>query len=339
MNRRQNPAKLPANPRDLADLSLRLSDLVRRAFIAAPARAAAMIALLFLAIAACSPAGAAADSGVAASMANNSDPRHDSGSLKVLNWNVLYGFNHGNSVQEGIDWIRSQDPDVVALQELNGHTAASLQEMSQRWGHTHAVILKEDGFPVGLTSNREIEVIERRVEGFHHGYLHGRTHGIHFFVVHFWPGKDHEAAHVVTSIRPLLEQQRDVIVLGDFNTHSRKDAAFLATRSGVTPQFAVVDLLVSTGFVDLVHKHDPQAKYSCPSPITIPRWSESMEVLATKRQRIDFVFASESLAARSVSAGIGISERLHGISDHYPVIAEFRMPDREMSGSNQAGKQ
>ena len=43
--------------------------------------------------------------------------------LKILNWNVLYGFNHGNSIELGTRWIVNQSPDVVALQELNGNTS------------------------------------------------------------------------------------------------------------------------------------------------------------------------------------------------------------------------
>ena len=35
--------------------------------------------------------------------------------LKIVNWNVLYGFNHGKSVEKGAKWIAAQAPSVVAL--------------------------------------------------------------------------------------------------------------------------------------------------------------------------------------------------------------------------------
>lgn len=246
--------------------------------------------------------------------------------LKVLNWNVLYGFNHGKSVQEGVRSIHGQAPDVVALQELNGNTSDSLKKKAVDWGHSHSVILKERGFPVGLTSNAPIEVIEKKVEGFHHGYLHCKTHGIHFFVVHFWPGKDHEADAIIKRIEPLLQNGESVIVLGDFNTHSRNDTSFLAERENVKPLYEVVDLFESKEFVDLTYKHDKQAKFSCPSPITIPKWSASLEVLKSKRQRIDFIFADSRLQKHSVSGTVLVSEELDKISDHYPVVAEFEFP-------------
>ncbi len=128
--------------------------------------------------------------------------------FRVVCWNVLYGFNHHKSVKEGVQWLAKQQPDVVALQELNGNTAKSLAKLAKQWGHGYSAILKENGFPVGLTSKQPIEVIERRVKGFHHGYLHCKTSGVHFFVVHFWPGKDHEAAHVLKQIQPLHKQDR-----------------------------------------------------------------------------------------------------------------------------------
>lgn len=246
--------------------------------------------------------------------------------LRVLNWNILYSFNHKRASAAGTRWISDNKPDVVALQELNGNDDRSLAAMAKKWGHKHSAILKKNGFPVGLTSREPIQVFERRVKGFHHGYLHCRTHGVHFFVVHFWPKKDHEAKVILEKVRALLAAKQRVIVLGDFNTHSRKDAEFLKSRNSVKPLYDVVDLFESHKFVDLVHKHSPSIKYSCPSPITIPKWSASMEVVKSKRQRIDFVFASEELARTSRSATIVRSKELDKISDHYPVLVEFERP-------------
>lgn len=246
----------------------------------------------------------------------------DKSNFKVVCWNVLYGFNHGQSVEEGAKWLTEQAPDVVALQELNRYTSESLNQLAQNWGHKHSAILKEKGFPVGLSSRQPIEVLERKVEGFHHGYLHCKTCGIHFFVVHFWPRKDHEAEHVLNKATALLARGERVIVLGDLNTHSRKDKEFLE-RADRETWFTVTDNLEAGGFVDLVHKHDRKSKYSAPTPITIPKWSANLEEVRSKRQRIDFIFADGKLQASSVHGTILTSEVLDGISDHYPVVAEF----------------
>lgn len=246
--------------------------------------------------------------------------------LKVVNWNVLYGFNHQNSVEQGVDWIKKQSADVVALQELNGHSETDLGKLASAWGHPYSVILKEQGFPVGLTSSQPIEVIKRQVEGFHHGYLHCKTQGIHFFVVHFWPGKYKEVDEILDRIAPLLSQKESVVILGDFNGCSRKDEAFLKANARLRERdYTFVDKVEANGFVDIVNKHDKNAKVSCPSSITIPKWSADMEELKLKRYRIDFIFADQELAKNSRSGTILLAEEIEAISDHYPVIVELNI--------------
>jgi endonuclease/exonuclease/phosphatase family metal-dependent hydrolase len=84
--------------------------------------------------------------------------------------------------------------------------------------------------------------------------------------------------------------------------------------------YQVVDLFEKQGFTDLVYKHDKSALFSCPSPITIPKWSKTMEELKAKRQRIDFIFADSLLQHDSNSGTILINEEVERISDHYPVV-------------------
>ncbi len=89
------------------------------------------------------------------------------------------------------------------------------------------------------------------------------------------------------------------------------------------PDFSFVDQVESLGFVDMIHKHDPLAKVSCPSPITIPRWSRDLAELKTKQYRIDFVFADLKLAQGSESGTLLLEPVINTISDHYPVVVVF----------------
>ncbi|MDC0325345.1 endonuclease/exonuclease/phosphatase family protein [bacterium] len=246
-------------------------------------------------------------------------------SFKIINWNVLYGFNHHQSVKEGSSWIAKQQPDVVALQELNGISEEQLGQYSPDWHHPHAVTHKETGFPVGLTSKEPIQVIERIQKGGHHGYLHCKTYGIHFFVVHFWPGVFFEINQVMSTASQLLKDEEKVIILGDFNGCSRNDASFLKTNASMRKiDYAFVDKVEAAGFLDIVYKHDPNAKISCPSPITIPKWTQTMEELKMKQYRIDFIFADSILAKQSISGTISRDKEIDTISDHYPVIVELK---------------
>lgn len=248
--------------------------------------------------------------------------------LKVMNWNVLYGFNHQQSIDEGAEWLKSQDPDVVALQELNGISEERLGELSKQWGHAYAVTHKSGGFPVGLTSNQPIQVLEREVEGFHHGYLHARTAEIHFFVVHFWPGKYHEADHIIQKALKEISKGNRVIILGDFNGCSRRDEAFLKVNATLREHdYTFTDKLEKSGWVDIVAELDPDAKISCPSPITIPRWTKDLEELRKKQYRIDFIFTDKQLTSKAISAGILTLPVIDTLSDHYPVFTVFEMEE------------
>jgi len=254
--------------------------------------------------------------------------------LKIINWNVLYGFNHHQSIEEASHWLKKQTPDIVAFQELNGISENELGEHAVSWGHAYAVTHKENGFPVGLTSNEPIEVLAREAEGYHHGFLHCKTYRIHFFVVHFWPGKSNDAEEILKRARSLQKQNEQVVILGDFNGCSRKDEAFLIANAKKRERdYTFVDMVEAQGFIDLVHKHDSQAKISCPSSITIPKWSKDMDELQLKRYRIDFIFADPSLAENSVAGTISLAKEIETISDHYPVLVELSIPDTAIQPS------
>lgn len=281
------------------------------------------VTCLTLVVSCCSVVGASVDTSDRAGDGANASVLEQR--LEVVSWNVLYGFDHGRSVARATEWIRQRQPDVVALQELNGFTTETLRETAARFDHPHAVLQKESGFAMGLTSTAPIEVLERRVRDFHHGFLHCRTHGIDFFVVHFCPGKEHEVEFVLGLARARVAGGARVAILGDFNSHARKDADFLAGKR-VEPSYAAIASVESAGFVDVVHRFDRNALYSCPSPITIPEWSKDEAELDSKRQRIDFILVDGELARRARSATIVRSRALDAISDHYPVVAEFAIP-------------
>ncbi len=248
-------------------------------------------------------------------------------SLKVICWNVLYGFNHHKSVESTQRWLAEQAPEVIAFQELNGINQDRLTEIAAAWGHGFAATHKESGFPVGLSSKQPIEVIERQHEGFHHGFLHAKTYGIHFFVVHFWPGKPFDVEQILKRATPLLEQGERVVILGDFNGCSRRDEEFLIANATLRERdFTFVDMVEAKGFVDVVHQHDADALITCPSPLTIPRWSADLDELRKKQYRIDFIFTDPVLAARSKQASVSFTEHLGTLSDHYPVWVELELP-------------
>ena len=113
----------------------------------------------------------------------------DHSRIRVLTYNVWYGFTKKSERKS--DWlayVKSLKPDVVALQELNGYSPEQLAVDAKFWGHKYTALLKEDGFPTGITSKFPIGKLKKVMDGYHHGMLSCKTGGIQIYNIHFHPG-------------------------------------------------------------------------------------------------------------------------------------------------------
>ena len=63
--------------------------------------------------------------------AENQDPHPDV--LRVMTYNTWYVFAKGKEVPKGKAWVKSQTPDVVALQELTNIQPDTLRELGESW--------------------------------------------------------------------------------------------------------------------------------------------------------------------------------------------------------------
>ena len=246
--------------------------------------------------------------------------------LKVLTFNVLYAFDEKSEVEKGLDWIKEQQADVVALQELVDVNAEELAAWAKHWGHEHSTILKEQGFPVGLTSDQPIEVIERRLKRMHHGYLHARTGGIDYFVVHLAPGgnrlqvRKREVEVLETVLKPALDSGKKVIVLGDFNDRSPLDI------TDGSRDLAVMEGFLAMGLVDTAHHYaglnNRKPKGTCPTRIRVP--DRDVATHEARIGRIDYIPVSENLKEKITRAESPRHPHLDVVSDHYPVLLELK---------------
>ena len=251
--------------------------------------------------------------------------------LEVINWNTYHLFDHQAKLGEAVEWLAEEAPDILALQEVLHTDEAGLQELATSWGHGYAVMHKEHGYPVALTSTAPIEVIDRRVSGFHHGYLHARTHGIEVFVVHFWPTKVGEAEAVAEVAASLAAEGLEVLVVGDFNGKIRSDEAYLLENGFAEERdgephldYRLTDAFLKRGFAELVTEHSPGDLYTFGAPALIPRWASNMQQVRERRRRIDFLFASPNLKERCMRARVNTDdERVGQHSDHYPLLCSF----------------
>jgi len=272
--------------------------------------------------------------------------------LRVLAYNVLYVFDHGKEVEAGSRWIRDQEPDLVALQELTNIPESRLEELAAGWGHEHSALLKTSGFSVGLTSNREIEVVDRLLDGLHHGCLHARVDGIHVFVVHLspfrWEVRRSEAELLLEHILPLLESGAEVLVLGDFNALSPDDRALLEAQPEVLEKalasdakhehvtnlrdgaldFSVMQAFFDAGLRDVALPF-LEASEETRWTFTTGIWTEEKAEAPEGGTRIDFVLADPELAGAATGARVVRDGVVNRTSDHYPVVVDFVLrPER-----------
>ena len=244
--------------------------------------------------------------------------------LRVLTYNVDYGFENNDKRHElAVAWIAMQQPDVVALQELNNYTKEKLKEDARKWGHSYVQLCKvSSGFHLGLTSRkpfRNVHLITK--QGLWHGMIHGQTYGIDFFVLHLAPKSEDirlpETDIILNEIRGIQTADRPSILLGDFNSHSRLDNDYYMRTSKYEVQYNVMDQYMDGGWVDLVNQHQgtiDEKQASVPTLLVKNKWGF---------RRIDYIMASAQLAEKCIFARVIKDAATDYLSDHYPVMAEF----------------
>lgn len=109
-------------------------------------------------------------------------------SFKIISYNIWNGLSEAPYCHDKfVSWVKQQNPDVMALEELVGINAEKLAALAKEYGHPYSAIVKEKGYPVGITSRKPIEVVNKFVEGYWHGMMHVRTYGLDLIVTHLSP--------------------------------------------------------------------------------------------------------------------------------------------------------
>ncbi|MCK0190261.1 endonuclease/exonuclease/phosphatase family protein [Arenibacter sp. F20364] len=278
------------------------------------------------------------------------------GDFGIITYNIWNGYDWGKDQErrEKVrNWISTQTPDVVALQELCAYTPEKLQEDATAWGHPYSVLLKTTGYSVGFTSKYPIELKERIVEGMHHGALHCKTNGIDFLVIHLHPGsigRRREETNILSrKLEAIIETSSKYVVLGDFNDHSPFDAdlydpnGYLLKRlresnaeKGLKGNiingnfdYAVMSKFLSIPLYDVVQKFSAgiSERGSFPGRVLAKINKESEEKLASRLERIDYIMVSPDLNKKCLQAKVHNAAGNWYLSDHYPVSARFELKD------------
>lgn len=257
--------------------------------------------------------------------------------FRMLTYNVFEGFKNDSLLYDQFaKWALETDADIIAFQEMNRFTQRGLEAFAARYGHPYAVLSKPDGYPVALSSKHPIVNVQKVVDNMWHAYLYGNVNDIHIFVLHLSPftyEKRRSELRLVLAHAATLPEGSKIAIMGDFNAVSREDEPyhdkvmmdFLANwqnndprvRAIVNgkPDYSVMDLIYNAGYRDTFRlkfrEHSgtfPTRKYGDPVP-----------------RRIDAIWVNEALAEKLVSCSIVKDATTDSLSDHYPVMAVFKL--------------
>lgn len=254
--------------------------------------------------------------------------------LTYLSYNILEGLKSDSTLKsEFVGWVKGINPDVVAFQETNKFTQRSLEQFAAEYDHPYAILSKEPGYPVALTSRYPIVNVQKVLDNMWHGYIYANILDYHVFVLHLSPfnqeKRNREIAQIIAHAR-LLPADAKIILSGDFNAVSAVDKAqntdamlesmkarevelaHIRNLKDGKIDYGVIDQMAEAGFVDAFYHLNKKFKHSIPTP----RYGSSSPF----KRRIDFVFTSGNLRDKIVSADVIHDKYTDYLSDHYPVV-------------------
>lgn len=257
--------------------------------------------------------------------------------LKVLSYNILEGMKTDTTKgkQLFVEWVKDKNPDVVALQECNGFTQLTLEALAASWGHNYAVIVKESGYPTGITSRYPIINIQKTNENMTHGFITCWINGYNFCVLHLNPHKylkrRAEIAQVLQTLA-LRHPENKWLMMGDLNSLSPLDSNrvnktnFVARQKEAAAKLSHVSNLQDGQVVD----YQVQQKILDAGFIDAGRQWDMAEIKRTGKTtinsdtRIDYIYLSKDLAKKLVYCHFIYDDFTKKYSDHKPIIMEIK---------------
>ena len=259
--------------------------------------------------------------------------------FRIISYNVYEGMSKDTAANKTAftKWIKEKDPDVIAFQEMNKFTQPRLEEFARSYGHAYAVLLKENGFPVAITSKYPIVNTEKVIDNMHHGFIKATIKGITFFVVHLSPSKYWKRQEEIDLVLSTASSgnKTKAIILGDFNAQSPQDSFFYkdGKMAGVQKllhskypvydnlkngnlDYNVIRTVLSNGFTDPLFD-------SKKLNISFDAAIQGDPDLKDNVTRIDYILLGSHFKGKTKKAFIIRDEFALKMSDHYPVIVEL----------------
>lgn len=266
--------------------------------------------------------------------------------LKLISYNVYWGMRQDSTENKSrfAEWIKEQNPDILALQEMNGFTQKKLQEFAESYGHSYAILVKEpeaDGsvsFPVAITSKYPIINVHRLVDNMVHGLIIAEIEGHQYMVTHFHPFsavKRGNEMELMLSTMKSKSPQSKWLVMGDLNSvspldkeeydngllvnHIREDMKKKPHNQNLINNeldYSVQKKVLDAGYIDALKFFHPRFEASAPTKLF---YDQSKFPL-----RYDYLYVSGNMKNDMVKCEIIKDTFTDTYSDHYPVMLIFK---------------
>lgn len=263
--------------------------------------------------------------------------------LKIISYNAYCGMklDQTEDKQKFIEWVKQQDADIIAWQEMNYFTRDKLEKFANSYGHKYAVLLKQspdqkdDGFfPVAITSKYPIINVNKVVDNLWHGALYADIGNYHFIITHmnpFWTSKRiDEIDLIIDSVKYSNDPNGKWILAGDLNSFSPLDKETydkskivndLTEKEQKRPilknlvdgklDFTVQQNLLDAGFIDALKIQNSNFIATAPTKIFYDQASTPL--------RYDYIYVTPALKNNIIEVKVLKDDFTDQYSDHYPV--------------------
>lgn len=266
--------------------------------------------------------------------------------MKLISYNVYWGMRQDSTENKTkfAEWIKEQNPDILALQEMNGFSQQDIQKLAESYGHPYAFIVREpfaDGsisFPVAITSKYPIVNVNRVVENTIHGFIMAEIEGYHFIVTHFHPFSSEKRGYEIdqilatvkskpadwkwlfmgdlNSVSPLDKSEYDNNLLRDFIREDRKKRPHNQNLKDNELDYSIQQKILDDSFVDAFKISHTEFVPSAPTKLFYDQ--------STFPLRYDYLYISSNMKNDVVKCEIIKDDFTDVYSDHYPVLLLFK---------------
>jgi len=268
------------------------------------------------------------------------DPKEEEvTSLRLISYNILEGMklDRDNNYDNFVAWLNEYKPDILALQEANKFTQASLEELAARYGHNYVVtnIKTTDNYPVALTSKYPVEVRRRLTKDMSHGAIYATIKGINIVVLHLWPQsywhvsspndglgnayRMQEINIVLDSTVHKYKEEKDWLMMGDFNSFSPVDSGMLSNSA--TRYYEIHRTIMQAGYSDAQRYY--MDEFQRTTPTVYSGWTG--ETSTNHGSRIDFIYGTPTMLRKIKQTKVIYDKFTDNYSDHYPVMTDFKL--------------